>query len=270
MIFKKIVLKKQNVNVDIVEETLRICYDNMCFSTFPYIMYKIESSEDTLNNYNSGNCIALCLFLKKYLKNIGIDSHLIPASVPDIHKVQGVNHLCHVSLLIPYNTHSFYVVDPAFYFLTPLDCDLNNNKLKSADTMNVHAEEIQKVNYIIRPADKYNQHKHQVTCYFDTDQHDKWEYYMQEVDLGDADKYIGAKFMEMKPEPFIVKTIYDVNTNTVKKLYHIKKRADAIIIIKQTSEVYSGPITHIPKDLQSELNTRFYKYFNMNSFNQSE
>ena len=108
MIFGKIVLKKQQVDADIIEDVLQICYEHMCFSTFPYIMYGIESSEDTLNNYNSGNCIALSLFIKKYLKNIGVDSHLIPASVPDIHKVPGVNHICHVSLLIPYANDRFF------------------------------------------------------------------------------------------------------------------------------------------------------------------
>jgi hypothetical protein len=268
MIFGKIVLKNQKVNADIIEDVLQICYEHMCFSTFPYIMYGIQSSEDTLNNYNSGNCIALSLFIKKYLKNIGVDSHLIPASVPDIHKVPGVNHICHVSLLIPYATDRFYVVDPAFYFLTPIDCHLNNNVLRCTNTMDIHAEKVKKLNYLLSPRDNFNQHDFQVTCHFDDAPHDTWHYYVQEVGLQDADKYIGAKFMEMKPEPFIVKTGYDAKTNTVKKMYHIKQRTDAIVIIKNNQEVYAGPITHIPKALQKELNVTFYKYFNMNSFNQ--
>lgn len=266
MIFGKIALKKQRVNHHIVEEALQVCYEHMCFSTFPYIVYGIKSSEDTINNYNSGNCIALCVFVKKYLKNMGIDSHLIPASVPNIHKVPGVNHICHVSLLIPYALDRFFVVDPAFYFLTPLDCDLKNNQLKGADTMDIHAESIKTLRYVITRGDNYNQHDYQVTCYFDDDPNDMWYYYAQEVDLNDADKYIGAKFMEMKPEPFIVKTGYDCKTNTVKKMYHIKQRSDAIVIIKDNKEVYAGPITHIPKHLQKELNLNFYKYFNMTSF----
>ena len=266
MIFNKIILKPQKVTVSMIEEALQICYDNMCFSTFPYIMYGIQSSEDTLNNYNSGNCIALSLFIKKYLKNIGIDSHLIPASVPDIHKVPGVNHLCHVSLAIPYANDRFYVVDPAFYFLTPLDCQLNAT-LKIADSMDIHSETVKQIKYVITPADKYNYYDYQVTCHFDGADNDKWHYYLQEIGLNDADTKIGAKFMEMKPEPFIVKTGYDTTTNTVHKLYHIKQRNDSIVIIKKNKEVYAGPITHIPREIQRELNTKFYKYFNMNSFN---
>lgn len=266
MIFKKIALKKQNVTAHIIEDALQVCYEHMCFSTFPYIVYGIQSSEDTINNYNSGNCIALCVFIKKYLKNMGIDSHLIPASVPDIHKVSGVNHICHVSLLIPYAQDRFYVVDPAFYFLTPLECDLKNNQLKGADTMDIHAESVKKLRYTITRGDNFNQQDYQVSCYFDDDPNDMWYYYVQEVNLNDADKFIGAKFMEMKPEPFIVKTGYDAKSNTVKKLYHIKQRNDAIVIIKNNKEVYAGPITHIPKELQKDLNLNFYKYFNMNSF----
>jgi len=266
MLFAGIKLKKQNVRKEDVEEALQVCYDNMSFSTFPYIMYGIKSSNDTLNKYNSGNCIALSLFLKKYLKNIGIHSHLIPASVPKIHMVEGVNHLCHVSLLIPYDKDKFFVVDPAFYFLTPLDCSINNNHLKHADSMDIHKEIISQVNYMIKPADKHNHHKIQVTCFFDEDPLDVWHYYVQEINLNDADHFIGAKFMEMKPEPFIVKTSFDITTNTVKKIYHVKYRDGSIIIIKYNKEIYSGPVTHIPKAIQKELQMKMYKYFTRSFF----
>jgi hypothetical protein len=267
MIFKKIVLKKQNVDATTIEDALHICYEHICFSTFPYIMYGIQSSDDTLNNYNSGNCIALSLFIKKYLKNMGIDSHLIPASVPIIHKVPGVNHICHVSLLIPIDSGHFFVLDPAFYFLSPIECDLKNNQLKCIHTMDIHGERVKKLRYVVTRGDNYNQHDYQVSCYFDDDVNDTWSYYVQEVGLSDADKYIGAKFMEMKPEPFIIKTGYDAKSNTVKKLYHIKQRKNDIVIIKNNKEVYDGKITKIPTELKKELNLNFYKYFNTNSFN---
>ena len=66
MIFAGIKLKKQNVKKEDIEDALQVCYENISFSTFPYIVYGIKSSNDTLNKYNSGNCIALSLFLKKY------------------------------------------------------------------------------------------------------------------------------------------------------------------------------------------------------------
>ena len=267
MKFNEIKFTKQHVNQDIIEDALQTCYDNMSFSTFPYIVYGLKSSNDTLNYYNSGNCIALSLFLKRYLKNLGINSFLIPASVPKIHMIEGVNHICHVSLLIPYDKDKFYVIDPAFYFLSPMDCQENNNTLKRAPTMDIHSQLINQVNYMIKPADMHNQYKQQVTCFFDADQNDIWHYYVQEINLDDADNFVGSKFMEMKPEPFIVKTSYDIDTQTVKKLYHIKKRDDSIVIIKNNTEVYSGPISHIPRVLKKEIKSKLYKYFTSDMFN---
>ena len=268
MKFNAIKLKKQNVNVkkDTIEEALQICYDHISFSTFPYIVYGLKSSKQTLENYNSGNCIALSLFLKKYLKNIGINSFLIPASVPKIHMVEGVNHICHVSLLIPYDKDKYFIVDPAFYFLSPMDCQESNNTLRQINTMDIHNQTFITLNYSIKDADQYNQHTHQVTCYFDTDPDDLWHYYVQEINLEDADNFIGAKFMEMKADPFLCRTSFDINTQTVKKLYHIKKKDDRIIIIKDNEEVYSGPISHIPKALKSELQMKLYKYFSIGMF----
>ena len=266
MIFSEIKLKKQNINKSIIEEALQICYDHISFSTFPYIVYGLKSSQETLEQYNSGNCIALSLFLKKYLKNIGIESHLIPASVPKIHMVEGVNHICHVSLLIPYEKDKFYIVDPAFYFLTPLDCQLDNNTIRKADSMDIHNQIIIPINYIIHDKDQYNQQKYQVTCYFDVDTNDIWTYYVQEIKLEDADNFIGAKFMEMKPEPFICRTSFDINTQKVKKLYHLKKKDDRIIIIKDNNEIYAGPISHIPIEVMKELQMKLYKYFNKKMF----
>jgi hypothetical protein len=105
-----------------------------------------------------------------------------------------------------------------------------------------------------------------VTCYFDEDPNDVWHYYVQEINLLDADKFVGSKFMEMKPEPFIVKTSFDMNTNTVKKLYHVKQRNGSIVIIRNNKEIYSGPITHIPKNIQKELQLKMYKYFTRSFF----
>ena len=48
MKFNAIKLKKQQVNAEILEEALKTCYDNMSFSTFPYIVYGLKSSKHTL------------------------------------------------------------------------------------------------------------------------------------------------------------------------------------------------------------------------------
>ena len=65
----KIFLLNQHVTKAKIKDALNMCYDNIAFSTFPYIMYKIKSSKISLDRYNSGNCIALSSFLQKYLLN---------------------------------------------------------------------------------------------------------------------------------------------------------------------------------------------------------
>jgi hypothetical protein len=267
MIFKHIKMKKQHITKHMVEEGLHICYDNISFSTFPYNVYGLKSSKHTLQQYNSGNCIALSLFLKSYLKNMGIISYLIPASVPKVHMVDGVKHICHVSLLIPYDKDKFFIVDPAFYFLNPLDCQPSNNIERVADTVNIHTDKHTPLRYKLTQADEHNQFETQCTCYFEESINDPWHYYVQEISLEDADTFIGATFMTCKPEPFIVKTTFDLENNTVKKLYHIKRPTPHdCIIIKGTKEVYNGPIKEIPPDLLKLLKTRLFKYFNKNIF----
>ena len=267
MNFKKINLKKQSVSKDIIEDALQLCYNNISFSTFPYIVFGLTTSEDTIKKYSSGNCIGLSLFLKKYLKNIGIKSYLIPASVPSIHMVPGVNHICHVSLLIPYDNDKFYIIDPAFYFLEPLDCQINNNIKRVINSSNVHKDIIIPIHYKLEGPDKYNEQDIQCTCYFENDPNDLWHYYIQEVSLKYADSIIGNTFMTKKPEPFIVNTTFDINSGTVKKEYHIKKLSDdSCVIIKGTEEIYSGPISNVPKAIVKEIYIKLYKYFKKNIF----
>lgn len=268
MEFSIIKMKKQPVTKEIIEEGLRICYDNISFSTFPYIVYGLDSSKKTLQRYNSGNCIALSLFLKTYFKNLGITSHLIPASVPKVHMVPGVNHICHVSLLIPYDKDKYYIVDPAFYFLEPIDCDESKNIEKEINTMNVHSESYSPLKYILTEPNEHNHYiKKQCMCLFTDKLDDPWYYYINEIKLEDADKYIGAVFMDKKPEPFIVKTMFDHETQTVKKVFHIKRTThDSCVIIKNNKEIYNGNIKDIPVNLLNEIYRKLYKYFKRGIF----
>lgn len=268
MELKPIKMKKQLIAKGVIEEALQICYDNISFSTFPYIVYGLKSSKQTIQQFNSGNCIGLSLFLKKYFKNLGITSYLIPASVPEVHMVPGVNHICHVSLLIPYDKDKYYIVDPAFYFLEPLNCDESKNIEKEINSMNVHTDQYSPIKYVLTEPNEHNHYtKKQCTCKFSNKLDDPWHYYINEITLEDADKYIGAVFMDKKPEPFIVKTVFDYDTQRVKKLFHIKRPTpETCVIIKNNKEVYDGPISQIPQELLTEMYTKLFKYFKRNIF----
>jgi hypothetical protein len=133
--------------------------------------------------------------------------------------------------------------------------------------VNVHTRVHTPIHYKLTNADEHNQFEKQCTCYFGNDKSDVWHYYVQEISLEDADKFIGATFMKFKPEPFIVKTLMDLENNTVVKLYHIKRPTQHnCIIIKGTTEIYNGPIKDIPKLLLKEIGIKLFKYFNKNIF----
>ena len=244
---KPIKLQKQVMNERIMKEALHTCYENIAFSTFPYIRYKLSSSEKTLEKYNSGNCIALCTFLKRFLKaNYKVKSHIIPASVPSIYRVDGTPDVCHVALLVPLTTTTYYIVDPAFYFLEPIFA--KDFETHSLDSMNIHDK--------IHTPIYYQQENNSVRCYYKKD--DPWFYYLDEV--LDPDQSIGCHFIRQKPEPFLCKTTVLPNGDVHKK-YHLKEEKDHFIVIKDHEEVYKGKQQEIPDSLKRELQIYLFKYF---------
>jgi len=258
----KIHLLDQHVSKGMIIETLQLCYDNIAFSTFPYLMYKIKKSELSLQRYNSGNCIALATFLKKYLKNnYRLISYIIPASVPKIYHVKNSPELCHVALLIPITSYTFYVVDPAFYFLEPIFCDLNHSKIQRVNTMNIHTKEVEVINtqLVNRHSDGLIPGTLGCKCWFDTDPNDEWYYFTNEV--LDPDESIGSHFIRNKPEPFLCKTRV-LPSGEVYKDYHLKlDEKRNLIIIKNHQEIYKGPLNKIPKKIEHEIHTKLFKYF---------
>jgi hypothetical protein len=244
---KSIKLSKQVVPDYMIKDALSTCYENISFSTFPYIKYKVKSSTKTLEKYNSGNCIALCTFLKRYLKaNYHIRSHIIPASVPSIFRVEGTPDLCHVALLVPLTTSTYYVLDPAFYFIDPIHA--TNFEQHSIDSMNIHTKQHERI--------YYKRENDSVKCYFKPD--DPWFYYNYEV--LDPDESIGCHFIRQKPEPFLCKTHVLPNGDIYKK-YHLKESNQILTVIKDHIEVYQGPNTELPESLRRELQIYLYKYF---------
>ena len=257
----KIFLLNQNITKGMIKDALNMCYDNIAFSTFPYILYKIKSSKVSLDRYNSGNCIALSSFLQKYLKNnYGLRSYIVPASVPSIYRVANTPDLCHVSLLIPLSPHSFYIIDPAFYFMEPVLCDLTNPIVRDIDTMNIHTKEVEpiKTQLVNAHSDGLIPQSLGCKCWFEKAPDDPWFYYTNEV--LDPDESIGCHFIRNKPEPFLCKTRVLPN-GEIYKDYHLKMENNNLIIIKNHVEIYNGPINKIPKKLEHEIHTKLFKYF---------
>ena len=135
-------IEPQNATEDIVIEALEQCYKKCAFSTFPYIMDNYNSKE-ALENSNSGNCVALAMFLKNYFKNkYNFNSYLIPATIPNKYEYKGYLTISHVALAIPIDKNNIYIADPAFYFLNPIKVNINSYGSQIVYSKNVYQEEL--------------------------------------------------------------------------------------------------------------------------------
>tara|TARA_Y100000389_G_scaffold203265_1_gene251160 strand:- start:38269 stop:39108 length:840 start_codon:yes stop_codon:yes gene_type:complete len=241
--FKEINLKKQKINLSNIQELLYNTYNNIIFSTLPYILYKENISKRCINYYNSGNCIGICEFIKLYLKqNFNVNSVIIPASVPQQFKTKGTPHLTHCAILIPISYHEFYIIDCALYFLKPMYCDLNNNIYRRIELSNIYSYEIESIDYIVENCtnllldNKYNQKIIDKTicvkCNFTDDPLDHWKYYLNEII--NPDYNIGYSYILNKPKPFLLYT--KIIDNKPVLIYKLVIDTDGTIIVKQYPE----------------------------------
>jgi hypothetical protein len=246
---REITLFKQTVPLDGVKEALNSCYENIAFSTFPYLSYHLSHSSHTLDKFHSGNCIAMTTFLKRFLRtNHKVQSFIVPASVPNLFRVQGTPDLCHVSLLIPITETRYYILDPAFYFLEPLYVDIVNPQPYVIDSMNIHKQEHENI------IGQYDGQR--CVCFFEKTPSDKWCYETYEV--LDPDESIGIHFLTHKPEPFLCKTT--VVDGIPYKDFHLKIEQGQLIFIQDHLEVYRGPPSMLPEHLQQVVEQQLFKY----------
>ena len=249
MKLRDITFFKQTLTQESIREALAASYENIAFSTFPYLSYKLSLSSHTLDKYHSGNCIAMTIFLKRYLQsNHKVRSFIVPATVPNIFRVQGTPDICHVSLLIPTTETSYCILDPAFYFLEPLHVDIKNPQPYLIDSMNIHKQIHETI------VGQYDEKR--CLCFFEEDPSDRWAYETYEV--LDPDESIGIHFLTHKPEPFLCKTT--MIDGVPYKDFHLKMEQGQLIFIQDHVEVYHGPPEHLPEPLQQVIEQVLFKY----------
>lgn len=268
LITKPIIFKEQPVNKNQIMKALKVCYENACFSTFPY-MYDHYNSEEAIDYTNSGNCISLSLFLKKYLKqNYNINSTLIPASIPNMYKREGYLPISHVALAIPKNNDESYIADPAFYFREPILYDKKGNA-GSINSSNIYEDSIEELDFtsnistkdeILHELQNIPKKTPYCKCSKKTNQDDSWNYYLREV--VDPDKSIGTFYINLQ-KPFISTTRLDSN-NQCRMDKYVKLDGDNIIIKEKNKELYNGPKSEIPHKLISKLNSTIYPFLKEN------
>ena len=67
-LFSDIQMLDQKISKKQFSELFHNVYNNIIFSTLPYLLYKENSSQESLYKYNSGNCISLSYWIKLFLK----------------------------------------------------------------------------------------------------------------------------------------------------------------------------------------------------------
>ncbi len=249
-----------NNQVHITEEhiidVLEDCYNNTAFSTFPYFFHNY-SSEQAINKMNSGNCIALSLYVKKKLKEkYDINSCLIPATIPKKYRRNSYLDISHVSLLIPIDNSSndsgFFIADPAFYFINPIEINVKDFSPKIVFGKNIYTQEYtddyknyKSIDKILIQLDyidtdkKFNNWQtikagtYLVRCFEVDDPLDTWSYFLTEI--VNPDEAITTFFLR-EQEPFITATDGDkygfpqmggylkLNNNTITYTKHHKNK----------------------------------------------
>lgn len=244
----------QNINQQILVESIRYSYENSAFSTFPYIVYNLNS-KTSVEKFNSGNCISLSIFLKNYLKSkYNIDSYLIPATIPNKFYQKEYLKISHVALAIPKNNKKIYVVDLAFYFINPIKVRLYTDKDQTIFSKNIYGIEkdttidpklyttLDRVTSRTKKTETniiFNEYQNipantiYTECFYNNDINDKWSYYLREII--NPDSAITNFFINILNRPFIVSTYLDSN-NICHSDFNIKIINNEYIDIKYRNE----------------------------------
>lgn len=238
-----------------------------CFSTYPYYVNH-ESSKRAIRKRESGNCIALSYGLQAILKQRGYSSYLIPASVPKKYRMHDYSEfpICHVALCVVIDSTKRYILDPAFYFVSPLEVKqgarTDNIDIYNKESYNQHApilktlvcREIKKES--IRNQSKTIEYDVARVSYDDHTAGEMWEYHL--VNILNPDSSIGLKYLHMKKEAFLC----IMGKNMVMKCM-VKQKIPGGVTLMENGEynTYKG-VNAIPK----EVKKRFEDIYGMKKY----
>ena len=261
----------QDVTPEIVKNALYESFNNNAFSTFPYITYNMNSYK-SIKKVNSGNCIALSLFLKNLLKEkYNISSYLIPATIPIYLQKKGYLDLSHVALAVPSRDKTVYIADPAFYFMEPIVLKPNSDYSdiegsKIFKMMNIYDDTTSDIKYNLVFNDQkkvYNSYQiipentYTVNCINENNSNEYWSYILREI--VNPDTSIGKFFIKIRNLPFLVSTL--VEDGICKKNFKvILDSPNTLSIHHRDKLIYSGSIKDIPISIVDYVNNKIGKH----------
>jgi len=122
--FKEIEFNIQT-NPDITNISRNILNDTINSSTYSLLPYyfipdiPVESHDDHVEQFNSGNCVFFAKKILNILKKYDIQGYLIPATTLKTLMQPGFPEFCHCVVLVKTNT-DFIIYEPAFYIIEPI------------------------------------------------------------------------------------------------------------------------------------------------------
>tara|TARA_Y100000389_G_scaffold203921_1_gene254108 strand:- start:1586 stop:2434 length:849 start_codon:yes stop_codon:yes gene_type:complete len=250
----------QSISKKRLVKEIQSCYKNIAFSTFPYIRNSY-SSKQCIRHTDSGNCIALAMFIKLNLKKkYNINSYLIPATVPSYIMRDGYLEICHVALAIPINLNSYYIVDPAFYFLEPIKVNISTfkaNSIKSVqidgftqlDTVTPNVKKTT-TKIVLNDYQSIPKNTYYCECYSNNNTNDTWKYYLREVI--NPDEAITNFFIKIRNRPFFVSTNME-NGVCVKEMSIRQLPDNGISIQFKNKTIYNGPMDLLQNNIKNNI-----------------
>jgi hypothetical protein len=254
-----------------LQQCLNWCYIKYAFSTFPYILFNM-SSPDAIKNCNSGCCIALSLAIKDCMKTMwGINSFLIPATIPNRFKNKDYLDIAHVAVAVPISENKVYIVDPSFYFNSPMLMQRNKHSNPKTKSKNIYANTSETVSsetfhlakdlrlneyQFIPKGTLYNQ------CSYDNDPDDKWYYFMREIQ--NPDESIGKFYIAIQNKPFITTTKPDHLDGSPTMHVYIKQTDDegTTRITIKNKPFFIGKLSDLPKAKKKKLKKELGEFYN--------
>jgi hypothetical protein len=133
------VFKKMNFNIqtnpdilNISRNALKQTINNSTYSLLPYYFIPdipVESHDDHVEQFNSGNCVFFAKKILNILKQYDIEGYLIPATTLKTLMQPGFPEFCHCVVLVR-DSDNFIIYEPAFYLIEPIIVKIDGTPTK--------------------------------------------------------------------------------------------------------------------------------------------